>query len=131
MIGMETSHTKGRQRQRWRGSNSEGEKEEFYLFPNSLKLLQTLKDEYSAYIILYLCVFVRACPPPPSPSSDSEGSRADTGDSPLQSGPETLTLSAPLSTPQPPQSPSVPIETVMLLSWGGWDRSGFGSWGAG
>lgn len=52
-------------------------------------------------------------------SSDSEASRADTRDSPPQPGTETLTLSRPLSTQQcPPQSASVPNQTVMLRSWG-------------
>ncbi|CAB1460262.1 unnamed protein product [Pleuronectes platessa] len=42
------------------------------------------------------------------------GSRADTGDISPRPGPETLTLSGPLTTPQPPPSPSIPIQTVTL-----------------
>lgn len=85
-------------------------------------------------VFISFCVWVwdRKCLSPLlSPSSSSrETSRADTGDSRPQPGTETLTLSGPLSTQQFPQSLSVHIQTAMLLSWGAWDRSGLGSYGA-
>lgn len=85
-------------------------------------------------VFISFCVWVwdRKCLSPllSSSSSSRETSRADTGDSRPQPGTETLTLSGPLSTQQFPQSLSAHIQTAMLLSWGAWDRSGLGSYGA-
>lgn len=73
-----------------------------------------------------VCVSVLSCFPP---SCDTKSSKADTWDSPPQSGPKALTLSGPLNTLWPPQSHSWHIQTVMLLSWRGRDFSSSGSSG--
>lgn len=100
MIGMETSHTKGRQRHRWKESSRE-EGNETSLYSLLIITCSKLKDDWrrsDASIIVYVLYVCFTCLPP---SSGTEGSRADTGDSPPQPGLETLTLFRPLSTPQP------------------------------
>lgn len=61
VIGMETSHTKERHRQRWKERTWGGGERGILFILNSLKLLQKLKDDCRhsrTYIILYVCLCV-------------------------------------------------------------------------